>query len=895
LWPPTSADEGLYLERHNRCKQLIANVSAKKGIAVKFTSFYPTKFSSRLFIMTCVAGLIPVMIFLVILKLYGGQFRTEITDTIQQGYKEEWRHSELVLREQLESSIRQKSADVALQLDLVLQTVPWMTLKELQKDTHFRDIAVQPVGQTGYTFLFGANSAILRFHPNRKYENRSLKRFARELPAFWSVMRVSLGGKQQAAGYYEWKETTGDIRHKYMVITRLNQPTSDGAYLSVAATAYLDEFTVPLKKAQGLHASTLEYLTLTINRLMESFRVVGFLFMGLGILAISLLAAGIGMYFSRSIVQLREATRRINEGDFGVRVKASMSGEVGTLTEDFNRMVAQLSETTVSKQLLEKSEERLKETNAELLREINVRRRAEEALAGEKERLAVTLSSIGEGVISADSEGAIVLMNPAAERLTGWSAPEAIGKNISLVLTTIDETTRKRCADLVETVIKAGATIDSVDQKILVTRSGAERIVADSAAPIYERDGTLLGVVIAFRDMTEKRKLEEELLKVKKLESIGLLAGGIAHDFNNLLAVILGNISFGKMLLGGQERIVERLTEAEKACQRAKELTGQLLTFSKGGEPVRRVMLLPELIIETVSLSLSGSNVKCSYEMQENLTAVEIDETQIRQVIHNLAVNAHEAMPSGGNLRVRAENVTVNSAFGLPLKEGVYIRISVEDEGIGIPEEDLQRLFDPYFTTKEMGSQKGMGLGLTICYSIVKNHEGFMTVTSKVGEGTTFDVYLPAFQGMLLEAGPAIENVILGKGKILYMDDEDSVRDIAGEILTFIGYSVQFARDGEEAVALYKQAMETSEPFSAVIMDLTIPGGMGGKEAVKKLTEIDPEVKAIVTSGYSNDPIVHEYLNHGFAGVILKPYNVSELGRVVGQIVEPKSSSEQHT
>lgn len=845
--------------------------------------------------MTCVAGLIPVLIFLVILKLYGGQFRSEITDTIRQGYKEEWRHSELVLREQLESSIRQRSSDVALQLDLVLQTVPWMTLKDLQNDAHFRDIAVQPVGQTGYTFLFGANTGIVRFHPNRRLQNKSIKKSARDLPALWSVMRASLSGRRQVEGYYEWRETSGDIRQKYMVITRLRQPTSDGAYLSVAATAYLDEFTVPLKKAQGLHASTLDYLTLTINRLMESFRVVGFLFMGLGILAISLLAAGVGMYFSRSIVQLREATRRINEGDFRVRVKASMSGEVGTLTEDFNRMVAQLSETTVSKQLLEKSEEKLKETNAELLREVNVRRRAEEALAAEKERLAVTLSSIGEGVISADSEGAVILMNPAAERLTGWAASEAMGKNISLIFKTFQEATRERCPDPVQAVIKARATIDSMDQKILISRNGTQRIVADSAAPIYETDGSLLGVVIAFLDMTEKRKLEGELLKVKKLESLGLLAGGIAHDFNNLLAVILGNISFGKMLLGNEERIVERLTEAEKACQRAKELTEQLLTFSKGGEPVRRVMLLPELIIETVSLSLSGSNVECSYEMPENISPVEIDETQIRQVIHNLTANAQEAMPSGGKLKVKAENVAINSSLGLPLKEGAYVRISIEDEGVGIPEEDIQKLFDPYFTTKEMGSQKGMGLGLTICYSIVKNHGGLMSVTSKVGRGTTLDVYLPAFQGMVLKAGPVTENVILGKGKILYMDDEDSVRDIAGEILSFIGYSVRFARDGEEAVLLYKQAMETSEPFSAVIMDLTVPGGMGGKEAVKKLTEIDPQVKAIVTSGYSNDPIIHEYSNHGFADVILKPYNVSELGRVVGKVVESGPGNEKRS
>jgi PAS domain S-box-containing protein len=857
-------------------------------------SFYPKKFSSRLFIMTCVAGLIPVVIFLVILKLYGGQFRSEITDTIQQGYREEWRHSELVLREQLESTIRQKSADVALQLDLVLQTVPWMSLEDLQKDPHFRDIAIQKVGQTGYTSLFTADTGIVRFHPNSSLENRSLRRFAKDLPAFWSVIRASLSGKQQASGYYDWRERDGELRHKYMVVTRLRQPTSDGVLLNIAATAYLDEFTVPLQKAQGLHAGTLEYLTLTITRLMESFRMVGFLFMGLGILAISLLAAGVGMYFSRSIVQLREATRRVNEGDFGVRVKASMTGEVGTLTEDFNRMVAQLSATTVSKQLLEKSEERLRETNKEMLREINVRKRAEEALAGEKERLAVTLSSIGEGVISTDSDGAIVLMNPAAERLTGWRASEAMGQNISQVFTTIEEATRKRCDDPVETVIKAGSTVDSVDQKILVNRAGAERIVADSAAPIYEKDGTLLGVVIAFRDMTENRKLEEELLKVKKLESIGLLAGGIAHDFNNLLAVILGNISFGKMLLGNQGRIVERLAEAEKACQRAKELTGQLLTFSKGGEPVRRVMLLPELIIETVSLSLSGSNVRPLYEIGDTLSPAEIDEAQIRQVVHNLVINAQEAMPSGGTVKVRAENLNITSASGLPLKDGAYVRISVEDEGVGIPEEHLQRLFDPYFTTKEMGSQKGIGLGLTICYSIVKNHEGFMTVTSKVDQGTTFDVYLPAFQGMPLEPGPAPEGVAPGKGKILYMDDEDSVRDIAGEILSFIGYTVQFARDGEEAVTLYRQALEASDPFSAVIMDLTVPGGMGGKEAVKRLAEIDPQVKAIVTSGYSNDPIIHEYSHHGFAGVILKPYNVSELGKVVGQIVENNAAGEKH-
>lgn len=382
-------------------------------------------------------------------------------------------------------------------------------------------------------------------------------------------------------------------------------------------------------------------------------------------------------------------------------------------------------------------------------------------------------------------------------------------------------------------------------------------------------------------ELEERKKMEEELLKAQKLESLGILAGGIAHDFNNALTGILGNIALAKMQVNPEDKIFRQLTSAEKATLRAQKLTHQLLTFAMGGVPIKQIISIAELLEESIDFTLKGSNVSCNYSIAKDLWAVEIDEGQINQVFSNLTINAQQAMPEGGILTVRAENITADIDTPFLLKGGKYIKISVEDHGFGIPEEQLSRIFDPYFTTK----QKGSGLGLATTYSIIKNHDGHIMVESKSGIGTIFHIYLPASGKEVLAKKDLEEGPIAGNGKILLMDDEAEIREATGEALTFMGYDTSLAEDGIKTIELYKKAMESQNPFDAVIMDLIIPGGMGGKEAIKKLIEIDPDVRVIVSSGYSNDPVMADFKEYGFRDFIIKPYKIEDLGKVLHRVI----------
>jgi PAS domain S-box-containing protein len=399
------------------------------------------------------------------------------------------------------------------------------------------------------------------------------------------------------------------------------------------------------------------------------------------------------------------------------------------------------------------------------------------------------------------------------------------------------------------------------------------------AFPIFDESGNVVMVTEHLRNITEQKNMQQEAQKMQKLESLGVLAGGIAHDFNNLLTGILGNISLAKMYLSPANKAFPRLEEAERASERARDLTRQLLTFSKGGAPVRKTAHISQMVRDSASFVLRGSNVRCDFSLPDGLWPVSVDEGQISRVIQNLVINADQAMPAGGIIDVTAENVVLGNDRALPVEEGRYVRITVSDQGVGIPEENLQKVFDPYFTTRK----KGSGLGLATVYSIMKNHNGYIHAESKAGKGAVFYVYLPAsdYSPEIEEKKESNNLIHLSKGRILVMDDEEIIREIAAEILNHIGYEVSACRDGSEAVTLYQKSAEAKEPFDAVIMDLTVPGGMGGKEAMEKLLKIDPAVKGIVSSGYSSDPVLANYREYGFCGMIAKPYKVEDLQDVL--------------
>ncbi len=406
-------------------------------------------------------------------------------------------------------------------------------------------------------------------------------------------------------------------------------------------------------------------------------------------------------------------------------------------------------------------------------------------------------------------------------------------------------------------------------------------LVAVRAFPIFDASGDVVMVAEYIRNITEQRRLEEEMRKAHKLESLGVLAGGIAHDFNNLLAGILGNVSLEKQLTDPRERKYTRLENIEKAALRARDLTHQLLTFSRGGAPVKKTTSIGQIIMDSASFVLRGSNVRCEFIIPDLVWPVEVDEGQMNQVFNNLIINADQAMPGGGDIAIRIDNLPAAPKNIPAVKEGRFVKISLNDHGVGISGENLDKIFDPYFTTK----QRGSGLGLAIVYSIIKNHGGHIGVESTVGIGTTFHVYLPASETEPPAADQVERSSLTGSGKILVMDDEEILREVALEILTHLGYSVVACNDGAAAIALYREAMTGKEPFTAVLLDLTVPGGMGGKETVEKLLEIDGKVMCIVSSGYCNDPILAHYREYGFSGVVEKPYNMETLGNVLHDLL----------
>ncbi|SMC25621.1 PAS domain S-box-containing protein [Desulfacinum hydrothermale DSM 13146] len=504
----------------------------------------------------------------------------------------------------------------------------------------------------------------------------------------------------------------------------------------------------------------------------------------------------------------------------------------------------------------------------------------------EKDRLATTLESIGDAVIATDRAGKITLFNQAAVRLTGWEEKEALGgdfgAHVRLFLTQAQEPVE----DPLEQVMTTGRPWEISDGLELRTREGTRKPVGVVGSPIRGQDGQIKGAIFAVRDLTYQKKMEAEVMRARKLDSVRILAGGIAHDFNNIMMGILGNLNLAKMLVGQPEKVEHRISEAEKAVHRAKDLTEQLLAVAKGGRLDKRTASMAEIIKESGDFVLSGSKVRLDLEIAEDLWPVDVDVGQMNQVLSNLLLNARQAMPGGGTVRVEARNVVVGSEDQVAVPEGRYVLIRVQDQGVGIKAEYLDRIFDPYFTTKDRGTEKGTGLGLAMVYSIMRRHGGHVTVESEEGKGTVFDLYLPASHKRLSQVRESQRPLQKGKGRILVMDDDESVLQIVQEMLHHLGYEPSMARDGAEAVQLYQEALQEGRAFRAVILDLTVRGGQGAKETLEQIRAIDPQVRAIVSSGYVQNNIMDRYADFGFLGVVPKPYTLTKLGETLQRVLE---------
>jgi PAS domain S-box-containing protein len=522
----------------------------------------------------------------------------------------------------------------------------------------------------------------------------------------------------------------------------------------------------------------------------------------------------------------------------------------------------------------------LRQCIADLERRQDEHDKLEEKLKQSEERYRNLVESSQDLIFQCDRNGHFTFVNKAWEHTLGCSAKEILQHRVADLQSpeVAQRDTRVFSQLLLNGSIKGYETT-------LISMTGKTVHLSLNLIALRDPAGQLSGIQGTAYNISETRKLEEERLQVQKLESIGTLAGGIAHDFNNLLQAILGNIQLAKRILDPGGRPFSWLTAAEKAGDQAKNLSYRLLTFAKGGEPFKQATSITNLLREAVQLALSGSNISAEFVLEDNLYTLEIDEGQMKQVISNIVINAKEVMARGGHIILSARNISAHEGNNLPLRGRNYVHIAIEDHGVGISPKNLPRIFDPYFTTKGMGSEKGTGLGLTICHSIITRHDGLISVDSVPGVKTTVNIYLPEAEKAYQPTQDMPAVLEPRKERVLLMDDEDFVRDVTKDMLMQLGYEVQLAKDGDEAIETYTRALKEGMLFDAVILDLTIPGGTGGDEAILKLLEIDPNVRGILSSGYADNNVMNDFREFGFKGAIAKPFKFDELARIIANVI----------
>ncbi len=571
---------------------------------------------------------------------------------------------------------------------------------------------------------------------------------------------------------------------------------------------------------------------------------------------------------AKPIERLSNAMKKMASGDLETRISNPHKDEIGILSQGFNLMAAKIS--------------RQVET---LTNEISHRHKIEKELAEEKERLSVTLASIADGVIAVNEQKQILFMNPAAEKISGWSADQVKNKTLDDIFILINKNGTPEDGHLKDYNTESYDRDTKDSKQVLVandarlqTHAGDIRLISHSSAPILSGE-TVQGTVVVFRNITERRALQKEISKGQRLESLGVLAGGLAHDFNNFLTAIMGNISLAMLTADPETKTLEFLQSAESAALRARDVTQQLLTFAKGGAPVKELASIEEIIRESAAFSLRGSKCKCRFLFSTELQNTEIDKGQFSQVINNLIINAMHAMPDGGIITISGENITLTDNHPTALNPGEYLKITIQDQGSGIPKAIKEKIFDPFFTTKKQGS----GLGLASSYTIIKNHGGHIQVSETSAQGSSFIIYLPASKQKTTMKDDSAISTFKGSGHILLMDDEEMICEVTSLILENLGYEVESVNDGEAALSKYRHSLEQNCPYDLLIFDLTIPGGMGGIETMKEILDLNPKARAIVSSGYSNDPVMANFADYGFSDRIAKPYTISKLTEVLSR------------
>lgn len=599
---------------------------------------------------------------------------------------------------------------------------------------------------------------------------------------------------------------------------------------------------------------------------------------------VTLLVSGV---IIRPVNQLKRSAREIVNGNLETSVDIRSGDEIGELGEMFNTMTRRLRDVFADNERYRTHlEDLVRERTQNLEREIAERRQAELALRAGEAQLRLIIEQSPMAIIILDRNFQVKSWNRTAETVFGYAREDIVGQSAFCI---IPEEVRPGLEDLWQRLYNSGVTVLNRNEN--VTSDGRVILCDWCNTPLVDSEGKVAGVLCFVENITEREKTEQELLKIKKLESTGVLAGGIAHDFNNILTAILGNISLSLHDGDLPEKTRSLLQSAEKASIRARALTQQLLTFARGGEPVRESMPLAEVIRDSASFVLHGSAVTCRYDIADDLWPVHADKGQISQVVQNIVLNARHAMPDGGFVDIACTNLPAGSGEHPLLDPAVkYIRISIADSGIGMSPEVLERIFDPYYSTK----QEGSGLGLAITLSVINKHGGQVVVTSEPGRGTTFTIFLPAAGDAAAPAPEKAEKTArLDPAGILIMDDEEPVLGILRSMLEAVGHRVHVSHDGRECVEVFRYLVKSGQPVDLAIVDLTVRAGVGGRDAVALLHDVEPGLPVIVSSGYSNDPVMANYREFGFCGAVSKPYEFEDLLLAVNRVLDATGEREK--
>ena len=520
--------------------------------------------------------------------------------------------------------------------------------------------------------------------------------------------------------------------------------------------------------------------------------------------------------------------------------------------------------------------------------EIKDRKRSREALREStlrSERLALVACQTQNGVVILDPKGNIEWINLAFQKMAVLGSASYLNRPFLDLLDPAETDQHEE----IQRCIAEGHPAEG--EIVWIGNDGQKRWLHYSLTPLFLEKGGSSGLVSLFSDITMLKRADEERFKSSKIESLGVLAGGIAHDLNNILTVISGNLSLARTCLSTHpSKVADHLDKADTAALRAADLSKQLLTFAKGGDPLKQTLHLGELVERATRFALYGSNLSSTFSLPSNLAKVQADPYQIEQVIDNLIINAREAMPGGGKILVGGHQETLLEDNLYDLPAGTYVRINFADNGPGIPPDVLRQIFDPYFTTKETGS----GLGLTLSFSIISKHGGRLLVDSEPKSGATFSILLPIASSDIPQPDP-LPSPTAGPQRILCMDDEPSIRELISAMLSFSDYEVTTTKDGEEAVAAYRAHLKAGTPFDAVILDATIPGGMGGLDTIKALLAINPDVRAIICSGYSDESALADMESYGFKASLPKPFTSKQLEALVTRIIALPASEPVHS